>query len=93
MGLSLKKLTKSAKDLVKHPVARMAKIATGGMINKDIDKLKEKVWDNSSLRDIYMKNQHMINTTAGIMAGGALAPGLMMALPGSGASLLASGAG
>lgn len=67
-------ITRSAKDLVKHPVSRMAKIATGGMINKDIDKLKEKVWDNSSLRDIYMKNQHLINTTAGMAAAGILGP-------------------
>lgn len=98
MGFNLKR---SIKKAIKKPGSALLKgttnLATGGLltkqINKGVDKLSAATYGKSGLRKLYLDNQHLINNTALMAAGGALAPGLMMSLPGSGAALLAGAAG
>lgn len=92
MGLG-KTIKKAVKKAVKKPVTSLLKASTLGLANKQIDQLKNATYGKSGLRDMYLKNQHLINNTAGMVALGALAPGVAMALPGSGGALLAGAAG
>lgn len=67
----------SLKDLLKHPLTAVPKLATGGLLTKPLNKLTKKTWSNSGIRKEYMKNQRTYNTAAGALAAGVLGPAFL----------------